>query len=236
MGKTWYDSLQTKLTKRLSHGLDLSYSFTWSKELQLGSESDAGGGLINDVFNRDTNKQLSSFSRPFWNILALNYTVPAWHVNPLVKYAVSDWTLGTTLQYGSGQPIPVPTTAGNLTNLSQSLGRGTRAERIQGVPLFLTDLNCHCFDPAQTQVLNPAAWRDPGSTYDATGKQLSYDGSFSPSAAYYNDYRYRRIPRETLAFGRIFRIAERVSFQVRMEFTNPFNRTQVPNRSEETTS
>jgi hypothetical protein len=229
LGKTWYDSLQSKVTKRFSHGLDLSYSFTWSKELQLGAENDGGGGQINDIFNRDTNKQLSSFSRPFWNILAFTYTTPKWGANPWMKYALSDWTLGTTLQYGSGQPIQVPTTAGNLTNLMQSLGRGTRAERVPGVPLFLQDLNCHCFDPAQAQVLNPAAWRDPGSTYDSTGKQTSYNGTFSPSAAYYNDYRYRRIPRETLAFGRIFRVTERVNFQVRMEFTNPFNRSQIPN-------
>jgi carboxypeptidase family protein/TonB-dependent receptor-like protein len=232
LGKTWYDSLQTKLTKRFSHGLDLSYSFTWSKELNLGVENDGGllvGQSVNDLFNRDTNKQLSSFSRPLWNILAFTYTVPQWGPNKWMKYALSDWTLGTTLQYGSGQPIAVPGTAGNLTNLSQSLGRGTRAERIPGVPLFLADLNCHCFDPAQTQVLNPAAWRDPGSTYDSTGKQTSYNGTFSPSAAYYNDYRYRRIPRETLAFGRLFRITEHANFQIRMEFTNPFNRSQVPN-------
>jgi len=232
LGKTWYDSLQAKVTKRLSHGLDFTYSFTWSKELTLGAESDGGllfGQTVNDVFNRDVNKQLSSFSRPLWNILAVTYTVPQWGTNRWLKYALSDWTLGTTLQYGSGQPIPVPTTAGTLTNLTQSLGRGTRAERVPGVPLFLADLNCHCFDPAQTQVLNPAAWREPGSTYDATGKQTSYNGTFSPSAAYYNDYRYRRIPRETLAFGRVFRITERASLQVRMEFTNPFNRAQIPN-------
>lgn len=232
LGQTWYDSLQTKVTKRFSHGLDFSYSFTWSKELTLGAESDGGllfGQSVNDIFNRDTNKQLSSFSRPLWNILAVTYTVPGWGTNRWLKYGLSDWTLGTTLQYGSGQPIPVPGTAGNLTNLAQSLGRGTRAERVPGVPLFLQDLDCHCFDPAQAQVLNPAAWRDPGSTYDSAGKQTSYNGTFSPSAAYYNDYRYRRIPRETLAFGRVFRIAEGVNFSVRMEFTNPFNRTQVPN-------
>jgi hypothetical protein len=34
-GRTWYDSLQVKATKRLSHGLDVLYAFTWSKEFQL---------------------------------------------------------------------------------------------------------------------------------------------------------------------------------------------------------
>src|SRR5262249_26457382 len=53
LGKTWYASLQAKVTKRLSHGLDASYAFTWSKELQLSADTDGGGGQINDILNRD---------------------------------------------------------------------------------------------------------------------------------------------------------------------------------------
>jgi hypothetical protein len=217
LGDTWYDSLQAKATKRFSHGLDASYAFTWAKELQLGADTDGGGGQINDILNRASNKQLSSFSRPFVSILALNYTLPKWGPNKWVQYAVADWVLAGSFQYASGLPIQVPTTAVSTSNLSTSFLRGTYAERIPGVPLFLQDLNCHCFDPAQTPVLNPAAWKDPTP------------GTFSPSAAYYNDYRYRRIPRESFSFGRTFRIKENITFTARAEFTNPFNRTQIPN-------
>ena len=38
-GRTWYDSLQMKVTKRYSHGLILDYAFTWAKEEQLGIEA-----------------------------------------------------------------------------------------------------------------------------------------------------------------------------------------------------
>jgi len=217
LGSTWYDSLQAKVTKRLQFGLDASYTFTWAKELQLGADTDGGGGNINDILNRDTNKQFSSFSRPLVSILALNYTIPKMGSNKYLRYVVSDWYFATSLQYASGLPILVPTTAQAASNLATAFLRGTRAERIPGVPLFLQDLNCHCFDPAQTQVLNPAAWKDPTP------------GTFTPSAAYYNDYRFRRIPRESLSFGRIFRIREGMTFTARVEFTNPFNRTQVPN-------
>ena len=205
------------MTKRFSHGLDASYAFTWAKELQLGADTDGGGGQINDILNRDTNKQLSSFSRPLVSILALNYTLPKWGPNKWVRYAVADWILAGSFQYASGLPIQVPTTAVATSNLGTAFLRGTRAERVPGVPLFLADINCHCFDPAQTQVLNPAAWKDPTP------------GTFSPSAAYYNDYRYRRVPKESLSFGRVFRIKENITFTARAEFTNPFNRVQVPN-------
>ena len=52
LGNTWYDGLQTKLTKRYSHGLVLTGAFTWSKSLDLGAESSTGGGIINNVYNR----------------------------------------------------------------------------------------------------------------------------------------------------------------------------------------
>lgn len=217
LGKTWYDSLQVKATKRYSYGLDFTLAYTFSKELQLGAETDLGGGLINDVFNRDTNKQLSPSSRPHWMSLAANYTLPKWGSRRLVNWLAADWQIGAVLQYGSGFPIPVP---GNLSNNnSATLLRGTWAQRVPGEPLFLKDLNCHCFDPSTTIVLNPNAWID------------TPNGEFSPSAAYYNDFRYQRRPQELLSLGRIFRFKERTTLLVRAEFNNVFNRTQIPNPS-----
>src|SRR5258706_2773087 len=32
LGMSWYDALQVKATKRYSHGLNLTYTFTWQKE------------------------------------------------------------------------------------------------------------------------------------------------------------------------------------------------------------
>jgi hypothetical protein len=130
LGKTWFDSLQLKATKRFSYGLDFTWTYTYSKELQLGAESDLGGGLINDVFNRDANKQLSPSSRPHWMVLSVNYTLPRWGENRVVNWVVSDWQVGAVLQYGSGLPIPTP---GNLANNNAStLLRGTWAQRVPG--------------------------------------------------------------------------------------------------------
>ena len=129
LGKTWYDSLQLKATKRFSHGIDFTFTYTRSKELDLGAEDYTGLGVINDVFNRDNNKQLSASSRPNWMTLAANYTTPKWGENRWVSYAVRDWTLGTVLQYGSGLPIQVPASPGN--NNSSTLLRSTYATRIR---------------------------------------------------------------------------------------------------------
>ena len=80
--------------------------------------------------------------------------------------------------------------------------------------MFLQDLNCHCFDPNTTFVLNPKAWTNPGP------------GQFG-TATYYNDYRRQRHPVENLSIGRDFRIKEHVTFNIRAEMTNIFNRAYI---------
>ena len=81
------------------------------------------------------------------------------------------------------------------------------------MPLFTKDPNCHCIDPNRDFVLNPAAWTQPAA------------GQWGTAAAYYNDYRWSRRPDEQASLGRIFRFKERMSFQIRAEFFNIFNRT-----------
>src|SRR5262249_11476617 len=78
---TWYDSLQAKVVQRLTHGLTLQGTYTWQKELALGLNSDTSyvtpsPFLINDVFNRAQNKQISGFSRPQMLVVAFSYTTP----------------------------------------------------------------------------------------------------------------------------------------------------------------
>ena len=56
LGASWYDGLQIKATKRLSHGLDFSSSFSWQKELERTP--------VNAIFVRSDDKNISSDSRP----------------------------------------------------------------------------------------------------------------------------------------------------------------------------
>jgi hypothetical protein len=219
LGDTWYDSLQTKVTKRLSHGLDFTYSLTWSKQLVIGSEQDYNyfgfvAPATNNVFNRDVNKYLSGYDQPLLSVIAGSYTLPKLTGNKALSLAVRDWQIGAVLRYGSGLPIQVPLAT---TSLSTYTFQNTFVNRVPGVPLFTQDLNCHCFDPNSTFVLNPAAWSNPPL------------GQFGTSAAYYNDYRQQRRPGENLSLARNFRIKERMNLQIRAEFTNIFNRTEVNN-------
>src|SRR5205823_10026904 len=70
--------------------------------------------------------------------------------------------------------------------------------------------------PNKTFVLNPAAWANPAP------------GQFG-SGTLYNDYRNERRPVENLSLGRMFRLREKMTLNIRAEFTNLFNRTEVNN-------
>jgi hypothetical protein len=221
IGDTWYESLQVKATQRFSHGLDFSSAFTWAKQLTSGVEDDfgRGGGVVtNDVFNRPNQKALSSYDQPFQFVFSGSYTTPKWVASggglKVASWIARDWQVSGLIRYASGLPIAAPTSTNSMaTYLFQS----TLFNRVPGVPLFTQDLNCHCFDPNTTFVLNPNAWSNPAP------------GQWGTSAAYYSDYRYQRRPVENLSLGRLFRIKERASLQIRAEFTNIFNRTQMNN-------
>jgi hypothetical protein len=206
LGNTWFDSLQMKLIKRVSHGLDLLGTFVWQKELTTTE------GYVNNVFNRSLQRTLSSMSQPVALVFAFNYLAPAWGSNRWVRKALRDWTVSGILKYASGLPIPVPIAQNNLDAL---LFQSTYANRASGHPLFLKDLNCHCIDPNKDFVLNPDAWTQP------------LPGQFGVSNPFYGDYRYARTPSEQLGLGRIFRIGEHVRFRIRAEFFNPFNRSYL---------
>ncbi len=241
LGRTWYDALQMKLTKRFSHGLDFTAAYSFQKELTVGAETfDPAfapvNPAINDLNDYWSNKTISGLSVPHRVVIAGSYKTPKLNLNRFLSQILRDWQIGAVLTYQSGTPIHVPfaQTTPNLTQLlslcaPQSVFGGCNSSpyynapsshmnRVPGEPLFLVDLNSK-FDPYKEFVLNPKAWVNPEP------------GEFGVTSAYLNEYRYRRVQNENLSLGRIFRIKEGMSLSIRMELMNAFNRVRIPNPS-----
>ncbi len=236
LGRTWYDSMQLKLTKRYSYGLDFTTAYTWQKELTIGAETfDPAFApvqpAVNDISDLKSNKVISGLSIPHRLAIGMNYTLPALDTNKFLSWIIRDWRFGAFLTYESGRPIHVPIANNNLANqlslcapMSVLGGCNTsaffpapasHANRVPGEPLFTVDLDSK-YDPFTTFVLNPNAWEDPAP------------GEFGKSSAYFGDYRDRRSMSENLSLGRIFRFREGMQLSVRMELYNAFNRLNLP--------
>jgi Carboxypeptidase regulatory-like domain/TonB dependent receptor-like, beta-barrel len=233
MGKTWYDSMQVKVTKRYSHGLQAQGNFTWAKGDVIGSASDStlfltGQAITTDIYNFDNNKQLNQYVRPLAMTITFSYTTPKMAATgfgmKMLSQAARDWQLGAVLRYQSGQLIGDPSSVNGITS---QLARGASAfgagasnfQNLTGQPLFLiSDPNCGCFNPQTTQVLNPAAFTDAPA------------GTWGTSAPFYNNYRWQRQPAESMSFARNFRVGKegKYNLQIRGEFFNVFNRMVLP--------
>jgi hypothetical protein len=220
LGKTWYDALQMKVTKRFSHGLVFSSSFSWQKSLQLGIDTNPNvvipptnqqSGVIG---NPELGKSLASLDQPYLFNLAATYTLPRLPGNYIVSWVLKDWQINSYLNYASGLPIPAPPAT---TSIANELFQPTTADRVPGVPLYTQDPNCRCYDPAKTFILNPKTWVNPPQ------------GAFGTAALFYSDYRYQRHPIKNMGLGREFRFKERYGIEVRADFSNIFNRTYLNN-------
>jgi hypothetical protein len=229
LGKTWYDALQTSVTKRYTHGFLLNANYTFSKNLdQLTSV---------DPFNRQLGKNISANDLPHAFRLTTQYEVPT-HLrsdlpvlrNKVVSYVLSGWSTGWTLSYQSARLVGLPASSGT-TPISNFLGYGPGpAQLIPGMSPWSVDwtdysgthhtdpldINCHCFDPTKTQVLNPAAFTNVPN------------GQFAANQSSIRSFRGFRTPQESANFGRNFRIRESVNLNLRVEFANVFNRTVLP--------
>jgi hypothetical protein len=231
LGNTWYDSLQVRFTKRVSHGLSATASYSFQKELVVGPDTQNPAFMVGaPIINLDdlrSNKSLSGLSIPHRLAIAANYITPRANVYTPLSWVMKDWQFGAYLIYASGYLIPPPT-ALNVPNPAQllsltgsavhSFGNASYYSRVPGVPLYTADVNSH-YDPNTTFVLNPAAWTNQAP------------GQFGSVSAYYNDYRYRRVPTENMSLARVFRIREGMNLSLRVELMNVFNRTRIPNPS-----
>jgi hypothetical protein len=226
LGKSWYDGFQTSVTKRFSHGLTANANYTYSKTLALTGTP--------DPFNRDLGKNLSLYDVPHQFRLSAQYEVPRFHSgifgSKVLSYIVSGWGTGWYLNYQSAALVGLPTSSGS-SPISNFLGYGPGpAQLIPGMSPWSVDwtdnsgthhtdplnINCHCFDVTKTQVLNPKAFTNVP------------DGQFANNESSIRSFRGQRYPAENANFSRNFRIKERVTLQVRAEFTNIFNRMQYP--------
>jgi hypothetical protein len=216
LGKTWYDSLQIKLNKRYSHGFDMTAAFTYQRERGLGTGGNPSpnGPTINNIENYEAQKGLMSTSQPYIFVVGFNYDSPGLGTNKYLRAITKDWTFGGVLRYASGSLIGAPSAQNNLNQL---LFQGNSLmNRVESEPLFLKDPNCGCIDPFKDFIYNPAAWANPP------------DGQFGNAQGFYDEYRWQHQVSESLNLGRRFRIWESVSFEVRAEFFNVFNRLFLP--------
>src|SRR5262249_42640333 len=132
-----YHSLQLQLTKRLSHGFQNSFSYTYSRTIGE-NDNDAALNYLNDR-NRSTMKSLLGFHRthdfrsngtyelPFGPDRMFLKTAPGW-----VSRIVERWQLGGIFGFSSGAPLSI-----TVANTTTPTGTASFNQFVTGPPVIV---------------------------------------------------------------------------------------------------
>lgn len=221
-GNWWYDALQIKVTKRLSNGLSGGLGYSWSKN--LGTVSSAGTyttaiPIQDPSRSPKSQKSYEALDLPQMLNFYFNYEVPAFSFDQKGwRHAIfAGWTTDGIFHYQSGYLMQTPSSTSTLTSVT--FANGVWANRVPGQKLFLHSLNDHHVNPRTTFFLNPAAWANPAP------------GTYATSKPYYSDFRGPRYPNEQLGVGKVVPLKEGITFSLRADFFNVFNRWAYPGQT-----
>ena len=212
-----YHSLQTRLTKRYSHGLQLDGSYTWSKVL------DNGGADHQDSYNILADRAVTSYDVSHRFVASYIYELPFGHgrrfgssAPAIVSAVLGGWQVNGITTVQSGTPLRI------TANNTSGLGNPTERANTNGnSPLLQGDVHDRLNRYFDTSVFSQPAAFTLGNT-----------------AAYYGDLRSHYQNNTDLSLFKQFTPREGLRIQFRAEAFNVFNRVQFgsPNTSVTSTS
>jgi hypothetical protein len=171
--QSWYEALQVKFDKHLSHGLELGAAFTWGKSFDTSSSSFAGDNYSNNItptipwWDISITKGLSDFNvtrnlviNGLWNI-----PVPASFAGP-AGWIARGWELGAVFEVSDGTPL------WTLDGIE-----GDPMGQLNGEPMAIPDRVPGCV------LTNPSTGRHGSLQYINPG---CFINAVAPSAAFFN--------------------------------------------------
>src|SRR6266702_1987118 len=156
----YYNSLQTKVTRRFAQGSSTGYAFTWSKAINYEDNEDLSSLAFPypTFFSKD--RALASFDRTvnneIWGVFALPFGEgQRWLPHGVGGQIFGGWLINPIVSYMSGSPFTV-TAGGSLSanGSGQTADLVGKFKLLHGKPLRSgqtcahDNLSCHYFDPS----------------------------------------------------------------------------------------
>ena len=171
--QSWYNALQVKVDKRMSHGLQVGGSFTWGKSFDTSSSSFAGDNYSNNIspiipwWDQSIIKGLSDFNVTSNLVINALYQIPtpaSFH-GPLA-WVAGGWGVGGVLELSSGTPM------WTLDGVA-----GDPMGQFDGAPFAIPDVVQGC------KLTNPSSGRHGDLQYI---NPACFINAVAPSAAFFN--------------------------------------------------
>ncbi len=247
-GQSWYNSMQVKLDRRFSNGIQFGASYTFAKLITDASEDLLGGSpigtLLQNPYDRESLRTVSPNSIP--HVFVVNYIIELpfgkgrrfLDHGGFVDKVLGGWQLGGINRYQSGLPLVIrntrqdafgPDTTGFVTDIRPIL---------TGQPILTTDPRTG----DRVRIVNPAAFVAPPSFTNGAPPQRLPNGNVNPDyiTFYSNPNRFfgnappvidqaRDLPflSENMSLLKKIRFGETVALEFGAEAFNIFNRHRL---------
>jgi hypothetical protein len=222
VGDNDYNGMSVRLEHRFNHGLYLLNSFTWSKALgdsEQALEYYPGGTEANPQNIRDLGAERgpTSFDVKLINVTSLVYQLPfgrgrqfGANLNPIVDAAFGGWELNSIITANTGTPINVyysPSAAQDVTGLTNDYrGEAILRPNVSGTGISET------FSQSINNYFAGYTFTTPSASFGNLGR----DAFRNPDFAQWD-----------LSANKNFRIRELAALQLRSEFFNVTNHTNL---------
>jgi len=220
---SYYDGLQTKLTRRFARGSMLGVVYTFSKAIDAEDDEELNSLMWPYPAYRDRNHALAGFDRThnfaFYGLYELPFgKSQRWAQTGVAGALAGGWQINWTMGAVSGTPFSI--TGGGNTSVAP--GNTQTADQV-GAANFIghigpitgqpscpaTDMTCHWFDPTAF-----ASVPSSQNRFGTSGRNIMRGpGYFNLDASLFRD----------------FRITERMKFQFRMEVFSVSNTPHFSN-------
>jgi len=134
-GTSSYNALQLELRRRLAHGLQALFSYTWSHSIDTGSAGSVGSGSDALIPSFKGNRGPSDFDIRNAFSGGLTYDIPAVRKNLLAKAILSGWSTQSFVIARSAPPVDIFNSAS--PGLTTGFFTNTRPDVLPGIPLYL---------------------------------------------------------------------------------------------------
>lgn len=196
-----YDALQLQFQRRLSRGLQVLVSYTWSHSIDIAS-ADSAINLPATKVDPKADRGSSDFDVRHSFSAAATYNIPRLSVNHFTRMLFGGWSVDGIFRAHTAMPVNLITSR-VLFGVNAAEAR-PRPDLVAGVPLYLHDPTV-----AGGKRLNPAAFAVP-----PVGRQ----GTLGR-----NVVRGFPVSQLDLSFRRKFTLSEKLNLLLRADLFNAFN-------------
>jgi hypothetical protein len=204
LGKSWYNSLQVRYEKRLSHGLNVLVSYTHARWLN-------GTGWLNAQaqFTQPPDRALAGQDTPHRIVISGNWAFPIFqHTHGIVAVFLKGWQANGIFMREVGFPLGAPSSFYSM-GIDPKLSNPTELRAFNTCSILTTGARSNCASPTE-----PIAWwQQQPNTLRTLSSTLA---SIRPP----------KIPNADVSMFKAFTIHENLKLQFRAEAFNATNSPQ----------